>query len=39
MSTRTRDTFALYMIAALAVLTVLYADADFSQLFDFILGR
>ena len=33
MTTRTRDTLALYAIATLAVLAVLYADADLAQLF------
>jgi hypothetical protein len=39
MSTRTRDTLALYMIATIAIMAVLYADADLGQLFAFILDR
>lgn len=37
--TRTRDSLALFAIASLAILAVLYADADVSQIFDFILAR
>ena len=33
MSAETRDTLALFSIAALAVLGVLYADADLAGLF------
>lgn len=39
MSTQTRDTLALFAIASLAVLAVLYADADLGQLFTSILSR
>jgi hypothetical protein len=33
MTTRTRDTLALFAIASLAVLAVLYADTDLASLF------
>ena len=39
MSTQTRDTLALFAIASIAVLAVLYADADFGQVFASILAR
>ena len=39
MTGRTRDTLALFAIASLAILAVLYADADLEQLFGFILSR
>ena len=39
MSTQTRDTLALFAIASIAVLAVLYADADLSQVFASILAR
>jgi hypothetical protein len=39
MSTQTRDTLALFSIAALAVLGVLYADADLPGLFMRILSH
>ena len=39
MSTQTRDTLALFAIASLAVLAVLYADADLGHLFQAILAR
>ena len=39
MNTRTRDTLALFTIATLAVLTVLYGDADLGQLFNFVLSK
>lgn len=39
MTVRTRDTLALFAIASLAILAVLYADADFAQLFADILAR
>lgn len=39
MSIKTRDTLALFAIASLAILAVLYADADFGQLFTAIAGR
>jgi hypothetical protein len=39
MTTGTRDTFALFAIASLAILAVLHADADFAQLCSDILAR
>lgn len=39
MSTQTRDSLALYLIAALAVLVTLYADMDPATLFRFVLDR
>jgi hypothetical protein len=39
MSTQTRDTLALYVIAALAVLLTLYGDMDFGHLFGEIVAR
>lgn len=39
MSSQTRDTLALFTLAALAVLGVLYADADLPGLFMSILAR
>lgn len=39
MTTKTRDTIALFAIASLAILAVLYADADLGQIFAFILAR
>jgi hypothetical protein len=39
MTTRSRDSLALYVIAALAVLVTLYADVDLSDLFQAILAR
>ena len=39
MSTKSRDTFALFVVASLAVLTVLYDDADLGGLFQAILSR
>jgi hypothetical protein len=39
MSTDTRDTLALFLIASLAVLAVLYADFDLAGLFSDILAR
>jgi hypothetical protein len=39
MSTQSRDSIALYVIAALAVLLTLYADVDFADLFNAILAR
>ncbi|WP_286721905.1 hypothetical protein [Devosia sp. 63-57] len=39
MTTRTRDSLALYVIAALAVMVTLYADADLGELFFAILAR
>jgi hypothetical protein len=39
MTTQTRDTLALFAIATVAILAVLYADADLGQIFDSILAR
>jgi len=39
MTAKTRDTLALFAIASLAILTVLYADADLAQVFGAILAR
>jgi hypothetical protein len=39
MNSHTRDTLALFAIASLAILAVLYGDADLSQIFDSILAR
>lgn len=39
MTTRTRDTLALFAIASLAILAVLYADADLPSLFSSILAH
>jgi len=39
MSSRTRDTLALFTIASLAILAVLYADADLGGIFDSILAH
>lgn len=39
MTTETRDTLALYAIACLAVLAVLYADADLGQLLASVMQR
>lgn len=39
MTAKTRDTLALFAIASLAVLAVLYADADLEQIFVSILTR
>lgn len=39
MSARTRDTIALFIIASGAILAVLYADADLSQIFYGILAH
>lgn len=38
MNTRTRDTLALFAIASMAILAVLYADADLGQVFGGILA-
>lgn len=38
MTTSTRDTLALFAIASVAVLAVLYADADLGALLRFIAG-
>jgi hypothetical protein len=39
MSTRTRDTLALFAIASTAILAVLYADADLGAIFASILAH
>jgi len=39
MTARTRDTIALFSIAAGAIIAVLYADADLSQIFYGILAQ
>ena len=39
MQARTRDTIALFAIATLAIMAVLYADADLGQLFGSLLAR
>ncbi|HEY0032321.1 MAG TPA: hypothetical protein VGB81_03565 [Devosia sp.] len=39
MSTDKRDTLALFALASLAVLAVLYADVDLARLFGDILRR
>lgn len=39
MTSRTRDTLALFAIASLAILAVLYADTDMAQIFDSILAH
>lgn len=39
MTSSTRDSLALYAIAAAAILLVLYADADLGALFTAMLAR
>lgn len=39
MSTQSRDSLALYVIAALAVVVTMYADLDLVGLFDNLLAR
>jgi hypothetical protein len=39
MTTQTRDTLALFAIASLAILTVLYADADLVSIFESVLAH
>ncbi|SFV36625.1 hypothetical protein SAMN05216456_2617 [Devosia crocina] len=39
MSSQSRDSLALYMLAAAAVLVVLYADMDLAELFTAMLAR
>jgi hypothetical protein len=39
MTAKTRDTLALFAIASLAVLAVLYADADLERVFLSILAH
>jgi hypothetical protein len=39
MSSQSRDSIALYLIAALAVMVTIYADLDLSGLFQALLDR
>jgi hypothetical protein len=39
MPTRTRDTLALYLLAAGSILAVLYADSGIGQIWAFLLAR
>lgn len=39
MTSQSRDSLALYLIAAAAVLLVLYADADLGRLFEAMVAR
>ena len=39
MSTQSRDSIALYIIAALAVLATMYADIDLGEMFRSLLAR
>nr|WP_314262613.1 hypothetical protein [uncultured Devosia sp.] len=39
MTAKTRDTLALFAIASLAILAVLYADADLGALFQAVVSR
>ena len=39
MTSQTRDTIALFSIAAMAVLAVLYADVDLGEIFLHLLAR
>lgn len=39
MSSQSRDSIALYVIAALAVLATMYADIDLAMLFQTLLAR
>ncbi|WP_297106864.1 hypothetical protein [uncultured Devosia sp.] len=39
MSSQTRDSIALYVIAAAAVLVTLFADIDLGQMFQALLTR
>lgn len=39
MTSQSRDGLALYLIAATAIMLVLYADADLGSLFSAILSR
>lgn len=39
MTTQTRDSLALYLIAALAVIVTMYADLDLTALFQTLLDR
>lgn len=39
MTTQSRDSLALYLIAAVAVLITLYADLDLAALFQALLQR
>jgi hypothetical protein len=39
MTTQSRDSLALYLIAALAVLATMYADIDLAGMFQALLAR
>ena len=39
MTAKTRDTLALFAIASLAILAVLYADTDLGQIFTAVLAH
>ncbi|MGV8833589.1 MAG: hypothetical protein ACOH2N_16580 [Devosia sp.] len=39
MTTRTRDTLALFAIGSLAILAVLFPDSDLQRLFASVLAR
>ena len=39
MSSQSRDSIALYVIAALAVVVTMYADLDLTELFQALLAR
>ena len=39
MTSQSRDSLALYIIAALAVLVTLYADVDLGQMFEALAAR
>lgn len=39
MTAKTRDTLALFAIASLAILAVLYGDADLGHLFTLVVAR
>ncbi|WP_268905724.1 hypothetical protein [Devosia sediminis] len=39
MTSQSRDSFALYLIAALAVMVTLYADLDLGAMFEALLAR
>jgi hypothetical protein len=39
MSSQSRDSIALYLIAAMAVIVTMYADLDLGQLFQALLAR
>ena len=39
MTSQSRDSIALYLIAALAVVVTMYADLDLAQMFQAVLAR